>query len=254
MKVVTTAQTVGRLISQSIMGGGQHNLLENVEIDWAGDCTSPVTVWMNGRPIVDHPKRFYANWARHADLRVRCRKCRECLRHRARKWAFRCQNEIAVSQRTWFVTLTLSPDAQHRSLTRARKAYLPSGDLDAEGTDKIFRMLHRDQVREITLWLKRLRKVSGAELRYAIVAEAHKSGLPHYHALVHEVTGSGPVLHRHISSSWKAGFSSAKLVTDGGSARYVTKYLAKSSLARVRASGRYGHSEAETDVPSGALP
>lgn len=238
-QVKTSSVLVGKLIARSAAEGGKHALLEGVEIDWAADCQSPVNVHMNGRPIEGHPRPFF-EYARHADLLVRCRQCPNCLKHRAKKWAARAVAELAFAQRSWFVTLTLTPHRQFETLAMARRAYLASGDLDREHKDVIFRKHVAQQSSEITRWLKRLRKVSGAKLRYAIVVEAHKSGQPHYHVLVHEVIGSAPLLHRHIGATWNWGFSSATLVKSTSPAWYVAKYLAKSSLARIRASGRYG--------------
>lgn len=92
---------------------------------------------------------------------------------------------------------------------------------------------------ELTKYLKRVRKESGVKLRYLLVAEAHKSGAPHYHLLIHEA-GLAPVRHAVLSRQWKLGFSKYNLVKDNRAAFYVTKYLAKSALARVRASQGYG--------------
>lgn len=94
----------------------------------------------------------------------------------------------------------------------------------------------------LTLWLKRVRKNSGAKLRYMLVTESHKSGLPHWHCLLHEAEGGSPITNRVIVEAWNYGFSHAKLVKSDA-ASYVTKYLAKQSLARVRASAWYGQRE-----------
>ena len=96
------------------------------------------------------------------------------------------------------------------------------------------------QTPDVTKWLKRVRKESGAKLRYILVAEAHKSGLPHYHMLVHEQVGGGQVGERTLRKQWAMGFSKWNLVTDKAPARYVCKYLTKAAAARVRASLNYG--------------
>ena len=94
--------------------------------------------------------------------------------------------------------------------------------------------------KEITKWIKRLRKNTGSPLRYLIVVEKHKSGDPHFHLLIHEVDEDQPVLHRHLNQLWTYGFDHFKLVEGDKAANYVCKYLSKSLLARVRASKRYG--------------
>lgn len=182
----------------------------------------------------------------HAMLKVRCRKCEDCLKARARSWVQRAGRELAMAQRTWFVTLTLTPQRQFECLSKARVlAKAGCVDLEELSTADIFSRRVSVINVEITKWLKRVRKNSTSRLRYVLVAEAHKSGDPHFHALVHEVVGSSPLTYRVLTNAWQWGFSSAKLTdpTGTGPAWYVAKYLAKSALARVRASARYGRIE-----------
>lgn len=96
---------------------------------------------------------------------------------------------------------------------------------------------------EATKWLKRVRAMAGVPLRYLMVTEAHKSGDPHLHILLHEP--GQPVTKRILETQWKLGFSHWRLVDrDKQAAVYACKYLSKSALTRVRASQRYGQSEA----------
>lgn len=170
---------------------------------------------------------------------VRCRKCPECLRARAAHWSLRAQSELQRSQRSWFVTLTLSPDEHWKVECRAQLKYGDGWSRLAEAEK--FRRLSDAAAPLLTKWLKRVRKESGAKLRYLLVVEAHKSGLPHWHLLMHEADEAQPVRKRTLQQQWWHGFSQAKLVDgDPKTARYVCKYLAKSALARVRASGGYG--------------
>ena len=98
--------------------------------------------------------------------------------------------------------------------------------------------------REITLWLKRMRKKS--DFRYLLVAEAHKSGAPHFHALIHEMDPLRPCRERDMRKAWRGiGFLHAKLIREGEddagrASHYLTKYISKSMIRRVRASFRYG--------------
>lgn len=210
----------------------------------AGDCSSPVYREMVSR----HPEgdallsetsgRLLAT----VEIDVRCRRCDNCLRHRARLWRARAIAETDHAARTWFGTLTLSPDAHYRALCaadlRLRRQGVTFGSLTSS---EQFLERHREISREITLWLKRVRKESDAKIRYLLVCEAHKSGLPHYHILIHECDEAKPVRVRTLQGQWRQGFSSFKLV-DRHAAPYVTKYLSKALLARVRASGAYGKS------------
>ena len=131
----------------------------------------------------------------------------------------------------------------------------------------------------ITTWLKRVRKrcleewllqghgtfdkerdrwaIPDSAIRYLLVVEKHKSGAPHWHLLVHERYPELQIRYDwlklqprkpritewwmppQIDARWDLGFSSFKL-KPAKLAPYVTKYIAKSLLARVRASKRYG--------------
>lgn len=185
------------------------------------------------------------------DIDVKCRQCPNCLRARSWEWTQRARVEITQSQRTWFGTMTLRPDWHAQMLNRARQRLARQGvDFELLDIEERFKLQVAEVTTEVTLWLKRLRKESGAKLRYILVAEAHKNGLPHFHCLVHETLGSKPVLHRALSSQWKLGFTNFKVVENNAAASYVCKYLAKSALARVRASVRYGRTLSSIGTPS----
>lgn len=155
-------------------------------------------------------------------------------------------NEIARVPRTWFCTLTLDPQWQHRVFMeelahKTQRGYL---DADFDDAEKEFLLRCQGGLKLVTKFWKNVRKPQAGEepiqLRYLLVAERHISGLPHYHALVHEVAGN--VTYRRLSSRWtRYGFFHGKLVDNKlKAARYLTKYVAKSNLCRVRASERYG--------------
>lgn len=146
-----------------------------------------------------------------------------------------------MAPRTWFATFTARPHAHYEMQCRAidhmarravSEAMLSPADIKRE--------THNQFGRELTKWLKRLRKNSRAKIRYLLVQESHKSGLPHYHMLIHEV--AKPVRWRDlVAAKWDHGFQKFKLVKDDSvAAGYVTKYVSKSNEARFRASFRYG--------------
>lgn len=173
---------------------------------------------------------------------ARCRKCGACLRHRGRLWTARAMDETASSLRTWFGTLTLSPEEAFRMKLRAMRTLKRSAciEWDTLDADEQFQAICAEVAPELTKWLKRVRKQSRATIRYLLVTEAHKSGLPHWHFLMHEHEGA--VSARVISDQWRLGFSHRKLVPpeDMKAAAYCSKYLSKSALTRVRASAGYG--------------
>lgn len=197
-----------------------------------GSCLSPIQVTEAGghydRPMLD--------------TYVRCRKCPPCLQHRRAVWSARAHHEITMHQRTWMVTLTCSPLEHFRLLNQARHAatvagYCPEKWSPAEEFNARWGQLGS----EVTKWLKRVR-AKGCAFVYLTVVEAHKSGLPHVHLLIHERSA---VTHRALTEAWHLGFSHAKLVEGPKAALYVTKYLMKSAMARVRASQRYGSTTLE---------
>lgn len=244
-------------------------------VPYHGDCTAPVThevrgaesiilsrlkQWADPASSVDyaegwgHMGGFKPPKSCSAYISVRCRKCDACLNHRRRVWTARAVAEVDQAPRSWFVTLTFKPERRFvlecfgDQLARKRRAER----LTDMGTLDRFTAISKPAAREVTKWLKRLRKVSGAKLRYLLVSEAHADGFPHYHLLIHEV--SGTVTKRQIEQAWQRnGFSHCRLVDRGDSKAtyYVCKYLNKSAQTRVRASLRYG--QIHKDVLSEAI-
>lgn len=178
------------------------------------------------------------------EMHLRCRKCERCRKIRQRMWSARAKAETAASSRTWFGTLTLRPDAHHIMLARARVRLARGGtDFDSLSFGEQFQERYKECSKEITKYIKRVRKESGVAFRTLIVCEHHKSGLPHFHLLVHERDAAGVVKHRTLSSQWQLGFEKWRVVSDLREATYLCKYLSKASVARVRASAAYGTAE-----------
>ncbi|MDT9597658.1 rolling circle replication-associated protein [Sphingosinicella rhizophila] len=155
----------------------------------------------------------------------------------------------ATLGRTWFVTLTLRPEEHFKAYARACLRLSRDGiDFDRLSTDEQFAERVAEIGPEITLWLKRVRKQTGAKLRYILVVEPHKSGLPHFHMLLHEVSSAKPVAARAMKYQWQLGWWQGSLVDQSSTNRaagYVAKYLTKSATARVRASRGYGTGSGE---------
>lgn len=251
VRVKTDRAKVRALVGDALLAGRISSPWGET-IDNAGDCMAPVSVELLGEATFDHPVEAQRQ-RRYGDMLVRCRKCLKCLEHRSTVWAARACAELAVAQRTWFGTLTLSPEAQECAYWEARKRYRTGGskDFDALPEAEQFAARHRVINDDLTRYLKRVRKESAASLRYLLVVEAHKTGLPHYHMLLHERLGQ--VRKRTLDSQWISGFTRWRLVEPGVTpAFYVSKYLAKSALARVRASRLYGRDiKVGLDGPAG---
>lgn len=171
--------------------------------------------------------------------------CDCCRRLKKALWTARAESEVQTGMRNWFGTLTLSPAEHYQIVTRSRRRLARGGtDFDSLSSEAQFSELMIELGSDVTLWLKRVRKESGAPLRYLLVAEAHKSGAPHLHILVHETQAGKPVRYRTLSKQWTQGFVKFNLIDGMKAARYVCKYISKSAMARVRASLHYGQKKA----------
>lgn len=155
-----------------------------------------------------------------------------------------------MSDRTWFGTLTVGPAARMRLLSTARRhvRLARCEDYDGLRPAEQLKELANAASPDLSRFFKRLRK-RGAEIRYLLVTEAHADGMPHWHLLLHEV-GAEPVTKRELEAQWKQGFTHWRLVqnADPQAAFYVTKYLAKDALTRVRASAGYGRPRMRSDL------
>lgn len=233
MQINTTRHKAVHVATEARMGGSPVS-------DFHGNCTDPVFMNMFGYPdavLVSLGIEPDRNVSQH--LYVRCRRCEACLAHRGRVWTARAVSETLASHRTWFGTLTLHPDRATQARYAADRA-LAAAISDRGDTTNQFRAMVDFVNPEITRMLKRIRKNSGAGLRYLLVAEAHKSGMPHWHILLHEHSVACP--KRILDQAWQYGFCKWKLVEtqEPRQARYVCKYLSKAALSRVRASAYYG--------------
>lgn len=261
--------TVYAMFLRALEAGGRQNTPFEVEWDISGNCLMPVRREIHARQeqklriqkraqsfksLDDVEETFHSDfWSDKLFtheygkllgpyavlLTARCRMCDNCLKVRRNQWAEKAKAEFAASSRTWFITMTLSPQwhehfaniAREKSRHRLREVF------EALPLDVQFRLRHEAIAAELTKAFKRLRK-KGHAFRYFLVAEAHKSGLPHYHLLLHE-TGA-PIGKRVLEAAWPFGFVKPKLATDEKVVWYVAKYLGKSGAARIRASIRYG--------------
>lgn len=240
------------LIGLALQSGATRKSLYSVDWDISGDCSDSYETILYGRHQAPHgtPRnepitviRFTKTQSQEIVIHTRCRRCVNCLRMRQRRWYGATVREVAAAPRTWFGTLTLNPQAHHvmlsRAIARAADRAVPWDKLTPH---EQFVARHIQCGKEITKYIKRIRKNSKATLRYLLVTEAHKSGLPHYHMLVHEVADGGTVRHRHLSEAWSLGFENWRLSDPQktGNPAYLCKYLSKSLSARVRASQAYG--------------
>jgi hypothetical protein len=230
---------------EALATGADRPTFLTIRKDVAGNCTDPIYREYTGAEQITRSRDFARTTRRGPQMTiefdVRCRVCQNCLKARAAHWRYLCQNELAAAPRSWFVTLTFRPEEHYRVRCAVDLRLLQRGTSMSQASEsERFRLLAAECGKEITRYIKRLRK-AGARVRYCLVAEAHKSGLPHFHMLLHEVSEDHPVRHKLLADQWGAGFINAKLCnSEDRVAFYVTKYLTKSARARIRASEGYG--------------
>lgn len=247
------AMQVAQLIDAALAGGAVREAETTFRWDVSGECANPSTIetWssgIGGRVV----------------LLVPCRTgCEPCLAQRRRLWSARALDEARAACRTWLATLTVRPEELYKAQCAARMERERAGVSWEDLTPgEQFGLKSRHIGYEVTKWLKRVRKRCGEEwtlqgvpssagaIRYLLVVEAHKSGEPHYHLLMHETSEWASIRYDwlklaprengpQIDAQWGLGFSAFKLIP-ADKATYATKYLSKSLLARVRASKGYG--------------
>ena len=264
---------VYRMAARALARGATRKGVTQIEWDVSGRCVKPYSTTYWGRPAAETSNKYLyglpatrnmpgvrdktvlirrnGDVPMYVTILTPCHKCEVCLEARQRLWTARAVQEIKDSVRTWYGTLTLRPDAYVLALMRARAKEAAQGvAFDLLEEDEKFGLIHAQIRPEIQKFLKRLRAAIGPEsLRHLVVAEAHQSGVPHYHALIHECDPARPVRKRQLDAQWKLGFSQWRLVSDIYPAGYVCKYLAKDAKARVMASEDYGSSPFRPSVP-----
>ena len=214
-------------------------------LDVSRDCSSPRYVEVS---YTDQHRSKWRTWRGNVEYSVACRQCKKCLERRRRHWQARIVKELRQADRSWFGTLTIEPENAFLASLRAQKEAARRGVLWTDITEKErFNATVNALSVDISLFLKRVRKNSGAHVRYCLVAESHKSGVPHFHAVIHHRVV--PVRHKTLKDAWRLGFSDFKLVDENTKvARYIAKYLAKALGSRVRASARYGDNDLSHSV------
>ena len=90
----------------------------------SGKCLTPRYVEVRGRgtrwgtdPHAAHAQPTMEFWVDGMDdppatleILAKCRRCAPCLKARSLEWTYRAKRELQAAARTWFGTMTLSPD------------------------------------------------------------------------------------------------------------------------------------------------
>lgn len=243
-QVTPSHRALSAIVADALTKSAVRKSVTRTEWEVYGTCSTPPYVELHARPE-QRTKGYTYNPGEKTPvtltLGVPCRRCPNCLAWRAHMWELRAQLEIAQASRTWLGTLTLNTYYQEYCRNLARLYEQKNGSTyEALSEAEQFAQRHRFASKELTDWFKRLRK-AGHEFKYLLATEAHRSGDPHYHVLIHEM--GAPIRHKTLKDSWHWGFSDFHLIEQSDfieTARYVCKYLTKSHMARIRASIGYG--------------
>jgi hypothetical protein len=225
--------------------------------DIAAQCLRPVHVEQAGfgHHFGDDEMGFQTRegWeqGRRLNMMVPCRQCSECLHMRKCWWGKRAIQEWeeakAISARTWFGTMTVSPENRYRLIAATRLRLEAHGQtLEELPPVERFREMSRDFGPLATKFFWRARrglvgrKIPPMKMRYFLTMEPHKDWVPHFHCLIHEATPLHPIRKAHLEHFWPHGHAVWRLIHDESAAFYAAKYLGKYSVARVRASEYYG--------------
>jgi len=139
---------------------------------------------------------------------IPCGKCLGCKARRANDWAMRCMHEASLYQHNRFLTLTYTDE--HLP---------PNGWL---------------KLRDVQLWMKRVRKAFPQRIRYFLTGEyGSATRRPHYHALLFNCRFDD---ERKIGKLWTSeqanklwGLGDVRIgMVETASATYVAKYSLKS--------------------------
>lgn len=183
-------------------------------------CYYPLDGWrskvpgVNGkRAITFNPSEGYGD----LPMQVPCGQCIGCRLEKSRQWALRCMHEASLHEDNCFLTLTYNDE-----------------NLPANNSLNL---------RDFQLFMKRLRKAYGSNIRFFHCGEyGEKNGRPHYHAIIFNFDFPDKVLYSvrdgnrlftsvALDNLWRRGFCSIGTVTFE-SAAYVARYCLKKVVGK----------------------
>lgn len=138
MRKVRYIKDLRRLLAAALYDGAER--VSDTTFRWnaSGKCLDPVhftlegrapewmhiDAWGDGVPLgigsQAYPSREgFRDSMLFIDMTAKCRRCTWCLKRCASEWSIRARHEIRASTRTWFGTLTLTPQAHFEASCRA---------------------------------------------------------------------------------------------------------------------------------------
>lgn len=181
-------------------------------------CFSPIHGFQLKHPNPSGKYGFTVNPAQgraSKPMTIPCGYCIGCRLEKSRQWAVRCTHEAALHDRNCFITLTFNDDALLK------------------------RNSHSLRKRDFQLFIKKLRKKFGKNIRYFHCGEyGEKNRRPHYHACLFGFDFMDKLpwkknLYRSksLEALWPHGYSSIGQLTFE-SAAYVARYVVKKRFGK----------------------
>lgn len=204
-------------------------------------CYHPQTVYRSKALTVNGKRTLVWNKkdSNGDTLQISCGQCVGCRLEKSRVWACRISNEASLYDKNCFITLTYAPE-----------------NLPQNGS-----LLPRD----FTLFLKRLRKKYGADIRFYMCGEyGEQLGRPHYHACLLNFdfpdkyhfrnTKRGDRIYRSesLEKLWGLGHCEIGQVTFE-SAAYCARYITKKVTGKL-AESHYSVLDLDTGEIISKLP
>ncbi len=158
-------------------------------------CYHPMQAW-HAKTLNTSGKRslvFRPDTAENPDtpIEVACGQCIGCRLERSRQWATRCLHEAQLHKENCFLTLTFSDEG----LEKREKEYLQANkkifnkykNNEEKLKEKLIDIPHKTSihVRDLQLFMKKLRKQYGSQIRFFACGEYGDENLrPHYHLCI----------------------------------------------------------------------
>ncbi len=189
-------------------------------------CNDPIIGWKSKirnetgkRSIVFTVKDGLADFP----VNIQCGRCAGCMLAKSREWAVRCAHEAQLYEANSFITLTYEKAPNDNGVDTLRP-------------------------RDFVLFMKKLRKLKGAGLRFFQAGEYGELGRPHHHCLLFNCDFVDKYIwtRRHygnvyrsetLEKTWQHGFCEIGEV-NFESAGYVARYTMKKIGSEIDQFGR----------------
>ncbi len=196
-------------------------------------CTRPITAQSYICKSAGISAIRFKGFQGEPNLELPCNKCDSCKLRKAKEWALRCWHESQMHEESFYVTLTYSDE------------HLPD--------------YHDLNHRHFQLFMKRLRKNTGAKITFYMCGEyGDATNRPHFHALIfgyyppdaeylYTKKGNRYYKSEKILKYWRLGFADFSNVSYKN-AGYIARYTLKKQMPNEDTQDRYTYLDADQQL------